>query len=156
MQWIKSEDELPDIGVPVWAVVGKKIILLCRVYADPVEDRNWLWSRAYDPYMYMINDDTVWDCDADIDDDCIVTHWQYLPEFPQEVEDQKEDQWEWWGNKLKEFEQEGRDDADKGVYNLPYPVDDNDPSNDDINHAYAKGFHARRNELGPEKFKWSD
>ena len=88
MQWIKTQDELPDIGVPVWAMVGNRIILLCRVYDD---DRNWLWASAHGVYMYRINDDVVWDCEfIGVADECIVTRWQYLPELPQETEDQNE------------------------------------------------------------------
>ena len=61
---------------------------------------------------------------------------------------------DWWDQQLSEYEQMGRDDADKGVFDWPYD-DNSDPTDEVINLAYKRGFDARRTELGPDKFKWS-
>lgn len=61
----------------------------------------------------------------------------------------------WWESNLAEFEADGRRDAEHGVYNPPWPSEDNDPQNQDENAAYRKGFDARRRELG-DKFRWDE
>jgi hypothetical protein len=60
--------------------------------------------------------------------------------------------YEWWQNELAADRAAGRSDADKGVYNPPYPGSD-DPGDQDQNSAYHEGFQARRHELG-SKFEW--
>lgn len=59
----------------------------------------------------------------------------------------------WWRNWLRERERDGRADADRGVYDCPYPSTD-DPQEEDENMAYHQGFTNRRKELG-SKFKWT-
>lgn len=61
---------------------------------------------------------------------------------------------EWWKQHLAEITADGRKDADAGVFNSPWPVDDADPQNEDENAAYRRGFDARRRELG-DKFRWA-
>jgi len=53
---------------------------------------------------------------------------------------------------LQERTLDGRDDADWGIYNFPYP-DADDPQDEDENLAYHMGFLNRRIELGSD-FKW--
>lgn len=48
---------------------------------------------------------------------------------------------------------DGIKDAEKGVYNPPHSSDD-DPQDQQENHAYKEGFEARRKELGG-RFKWA-
>ncbi len=59
---------------------------------------------------------------------------------------------DWWDDLLKNREDQGRDDAGRGVFHVPYV--DADPQDQDENEAYEKGWWARRKELG-EKFKWN-
>jgi hypothetical protein len=60
---------------------------------------------------------------------------------------------DWWADLLKENFEQGQKDADKGMFDPPYPGSD-DPQDETENTAYADGFSARRKELG-ESFKWA-
>ena len=59
----------------------------------------------------------------------------------------------WWERMMALREQEGRRDAEAGVFDMPYPPNE-DPEDQAHNDAYAKGFRDRRKELG-DAFKWS-
>lgn len=59
---------------------------------------------------------------------------------------------QWWERQRAEFKQDGRNDADRGLFRLPYPGTD-DPSDEESNIAYQRGFMERRKELG-DKFEW--
>ena len=61
---------------------------------------------------------------------------------------------DWWQSILLARAQEGSDDADKGIYDPPYPsASEEDPMEMDENFAYRRGFDKRRRELGDE-FTW--
>jgi hypothetical protein len=53
---------------------------------------------------------------------------------------------------LQEYEDRGRKDAEQGVFNSPY-IPAEDPTEEDCNDAYLKGFRQRRIELGVN-FQW--
>lgn len=59
---------------------------------------------------------------------------------------------DWWKKHLAEYEADGRADAQRGVFNDPWP-DWDDPQSQDEREAYAKGFRDERKRLG-DKFKW--
>ena len=59
---------------------------------------------------------------------------------------------EWYDQQLAEYKEDGRKDADKGLYRPPYPGTD-DPTDEDLNDIYKAGFMERRWELG-DKFEW--
>lgn len=59
---------------------------------------------------------------------------------------------DWWEKQLKEYEQDGRRDADKGIWSPPYPGSEA-PDDEFQNEAYRLGFNDRRKELG-KKFRW--
>ncbi len=50
------------------------------------------------------------------------------------------------------WEDKGRKDADKGIFCLPHPVEDDIDDKKD-NQAYVEGFARRKLELG-DKFEW--
>ena len=54
---------------------------------------------------------------------------------------------------LKERRQDGKKDADRGLFNPPYPGSD-DAQDQEENWAYKEGFNSRRKELGP-RFNWA-
>lgn len=58
---------------------------------------------------------------------------------------------DWYDNMIVEYERDGAADAEKGVFNLPYPFQE--PENENENWAYEKGFKERRQQLG-DKFSW--
>ena len=60
----------------------------------------------------------------------------------------------WWETMLEEHRQDGREDANKGVYEPYWPIN-GDPQNEAENEAYKEGFNQRRRELG-EKFQWRE
>lgn len=60
---------------------------------------------------------------------------------------------DWWADLLKQNFEMGRQDADKGTFDPPYPNSDDEQDMTE-NTAYADGFRARRKELG-DSFKWS-
>jgi hypothetical protein len=75
-EWIKTSDELPITGVPVWAYEGSQPYL---AELDHI-DEGLAWVRVYgEPYMV---DGTWYSPDTEYDDDYNPTHWQYLPEPP--------------------------------------------------------------------------
>jgi len=53
---------------------------------------------------------------------------------------------------LEECWRDGRDDADKGMFDAPYPGS-GDPQDETANQAYKQGFMDRRKEL-VDKFEW--
>ena len=59
---------------------------------------------------------------------------------------------DWYSEMLKQRENDGAADAEKGRFNWPYPASD-DPNDEDENLAYSRGFDRRRRELG-DKFEW--
>ena len=59
---------------------------------------------------------------------------------------------DWWQQHLEEYRQDGRDDADLGVFSAPHPGSD-DPQDETENWAYKEGFKQRRKELG-DNFEW--
>lgn len=65
--------------------------------------------------------------------------------YPESVAD-------WWKKQIAEYEQDGMRDAEKGTYRPPYPGTD-DPSDEEMNLVYKRGFMKRRKELG-DKFEW--
>lgn len=60
---------------------------------------------------------------------------------------------DWWVSMLNEYRRDGSSDADKGMFEPPYPWS-GDPEEEAYNNAYKEGFDRRRKELG-ENFKWS-
>ncbi len=60
-----------------------------------------------------------------------------------------------WAAMMMAREQEGRADAKKGVYDLPYVVSDcnPDPQDENENGAYNRGWWAERRLLGTD-FEW--
>ncbi len=60
---------------------------------------------------------------------------------------------DWWADMMASREQQGRDDAKKGVYDLPYIDPADDPQDDAENSAYARGWWAQRKMLGKD-FEW--
>jgi hypothetical protein len=61
---------------------------------------------------------------------------------------------DWWDKLLEERMKDGISDAEKGIFNIPYPSS-NDAQDEDENFAYKRGWHGRRKELG-DYFKWHD
>ena len=59
--------------------------------------------------------------------------------------------WNWWLRQLAEYRQRGRSDADRGKFNWPYPLTEEEDG--PFNAAYKQGFDERRKELGV-KFAW--
>jgi hypothetical protein len=53
-----------------------------------------------------------------------------------------------------DYSEEGISDAEKGVYELPYPESE-DPLDEIANFSYESSWKRRRWELG-DKFKWSE
>jgi len=60
---------------------------------------------------------------------------------------------DWWNELLESRHEDGRKDADRGLFNRPY-AGNVDPQNEDENEAYKRGFDERRKELG-DKFEWA-
>jgi hypothetical protein len=61
---------------------------------------------------------------------------------------------DWWQDILNGYKAEGRTDAEKGIFDPPHYVTDDDPQYLDENEAYKDGFMEKRKELG-DKFKWA-
>lgn len=61
---------------------------------------------------------------------------------------------DWWRQNLEDYRQDGRADAERGVFEAPHWVSDEDPQYLDENQAYKDGFMERRKELGAS-FKWA-
>ncbi len=66
----------------------------------------------------------------------------YADELPHET----------YNRHMKEYERNGESDADKGLFEYPY--NNGDPSDEEFDYAYKKGFDKRRLELG-DLFKWA-
>jgi hypothetical protein len=60
---------------------------------------------------------------------------------------------EWWKNAIREYELDGRRDADLGRFMPPYPGETDDPTDQEFNMAYERGFNTKRTELG-DAFQW--
>lgn len=60
---------------------------------------------------------------------------------------------DWWERMLYEHRLKAAKDAREGYFELPYPVDD-DPQNQDENHAYATEWKEERRRLG-DAFRWA-
>ena len=61
---------------------------------------------------------------------------------------------DWWATMLAERTADGRSDAERGQYDLPYPGVEEDPQYEDENEAYKIGWRKRRKELG-DAFQWA-
>jgi hypothetical protein len=61
---------------------------------------------------------------------------------------------DWWAAILADRTADGRRDAERGQYDLPYPGVEEDPQYEDENEAYKIGWHQRRKELG-DAFQWA-
>lgn len=59
---------------------------------------------------------------------------------------------DWYQQMLHEYHQDGRKDAEQGLFRPPYPsaCEDCDPDDADVNEHYKTGFQERRKELGGE------
>lgn len=63
--------------------------------------------------------------------------------------------YDWWDAMLAGHAADGRRDADRGVFEPPYPCcAAADPQDEDENEAYERAWHQRRKELG-DAFKWA-
>jgi hypothetical protein len=78
-EWVKVEDELPSLDVPVWILIpdSNEPIIGCRTD----DGEGWVWARCYSLADCYWNKETQrWEVDnCEADDDYHPTHWQYLP-----------------------------------------------------------------------------
>ncbi len=71
--WISVDNRLPEIGIPVLAMVGKNIYALARIDYD----EGWLWSIGSSDLSNAIN--------YEADDDYQPSCWMPLPPAPEAV-----------------------------------------------------------------------
>ena len=60
---------------------------------------------------------------------------------------------DWWEQLKATHQEHGKRDANRGVFEPPYPNSE-DPTEQDENEAYRKGFSSERKKLG-DAFKWA-
>ena len=80
MGWIKTRDEMPKIGQPVWAYLDGygSIFLMVREIIKEDSEEYEVWCVSYDLPFVMNN---KWMANAVYDDHYIVTEWHPLPEL---------------------------------------------------------------------------
>jgi hypothetical protein len=74
-RWVKVEDELPPLNVPVWVFlpsIGQPVIGGRFDKGD-----GWFWCLCDDEF-YWDKDEHVWKADNCDGDDAVPTHWAYL------------------------------------------------------------------------------
>jgi hypothetical protein len=81
-EWVRVEDALPPLGVPVWVFLpdlGQPVIG-CRVESST----GWLWARCYRNFdWYWSCSERAWKAHCEVYDGYEPTHWQYLPQPPE-------------------------------------------------------------------------
>ena len=87
-RWISVKDGLPELDEMVWLYENGNIYIGCR---SDVDNEGWLWCKTYDAAefrralkKYGTGYGTGWDMAPEFDDDYKPSHWQPLPNQPEE------------------------------------------------------------------------
>lgn len=82
MEWISTEDKMPEKETIFWAMVEgfNSPQIMGYFYADDSEYGGWDWMKVYDMPYYDLKSKEWESDDIQWDDQYKVTHWMPLPE----------------------------------------------------------------------------
>lgn len=77
-EWIKCDDQLPPLDLPVWLYERDSNSIWIGELSYVIDGT--FWGNTYGQVYYL--NGRWWSTDNEIDDDYQPTHWARLPTFP--------------------------------------------------------------------------